>query len=271
MEQLLTKLLEEGALIKQAPLTFIFLWGIGAVVTYLVAKRSVRGQMDDFRQRLVDRDNVIDFLEKKVEIQEKLSAPATAKLPVARVSSLSYSATKEEKLLPPVLELVNFGFEGVVKDASGFFMRGSGDPLVAVAVLDFSLKPISGAVPWTEVQPQIRFKDSQGHITIVGNAIWYGYDKPKVPLRYGVTASLFLASRSPKRDFRTYERDTHRDGPLERKLVGEIVHVEVRLVGEYMDDPRADVFWYFELPKGDIPRIIESTRERFERPNVTKS
>lgn len=255
MEQLLAKLLAEGAVIKQAPLTFIFLWGVGAVVTYIVVKRSVRGQLDDFRQRLVDRDNVIAFLE-KAKIQDKLSEAVTpAKLDRA----------KESALLPPVLELMNFAFEDVAKDGSGFYFRASSNLLFKVAVLDFSLKPISGAVPWTEVQPQTRFKDSEGRITIMGNAIWFGYDKPKVPLRYGVTASLVLASRSPKRDFRTYERDTHGNGPLERQLAGEVLRVEVRLVGEYMDDPRADVFWYFKLIKGDVPRIIASTREEFER------
>jgi len=266
MEQLLAKLLEEGAVIKQAPLMFIFLWGAGAVVTYIVVRRSMRGKLDDFRQWLVDRDNVIAFLEKKIEIQAKLSAPATpAELPAASVSSINESVTKKNELLPPVLDLMHFDFEDVAKDGSGFYFRDNSNLLFKVAVLAFSLKPISGAVPWTEVQPQIRFKDSQGRITIVGNAIWFGYDKPKVPLRYGVTASLVLASRSPKRDFRTYERDTERQGPLERQLGGDVLRVEVRLVGEYMDDPRADVFWYFELIKGDVPKIVRSTREEFER------
>ncbi len=266
MEQLLAKLLEEGAVISQAPLLFFFLWGTGAVVTYLVVKRSLRGQLDDFRQRLADRDNVIGFLEKKLEIQQKLlSTTIAAPTELTSSKAPALNAPTEKQLLPPVLELMHFDFEDVAKDASGFYFRASSNLLFKVAVLDFSLKPISGAVPWTEVQPQIRFKDSQGHITRVGNAIWFGHDKPKVPFRYGVTASLVLASRSPKRDFRTYEGDSHRKGPLERQLAGEVLRVEVRLVGEYMDDPKADVFWYFELIKGDVPTIIKSTREEFER------
>jgi hypothetical protein len=265
VEQLLAKLFEEAAVIKQAPLTFAFLWILGTGVIYLTLRRSLRGQLDDFRQWLVDRDNVIEFLQKKLEIQQKFLEPTITAPPELTATTVpALNAPKEEQLLPPVLELIRFDFEDVAKDGSGSYFRASSNLLFKVAVLDFALKPISGAVPWTEVQPQIRFKDSQGRITLVSDAIWFGHDKPKIPFRYGVTASLVLASRSPKRDFRTYERSSHDTRPLERQLNGETMLAEVRLVGEYMDDPKADLSWYFELTKGDPPRIIKSTREKFE-------
>jgi|SRR5882724_435174 len=261
MDQLIAKLLEEGAVIKQAPITFVFVWGLGALITYVLIKRSIRGQLDDLRKWLTDRDNVITFLEKKLEIQQRLldlQPTVGTELPAVPAD------LKEEKLLPPVLELIHFGFEDVAQDRAGFYFRAVNALICKAAILDFSLKPISGAVPWTEVQPQIFFKDWQGRVTHVNNAIWLGLDKAKVPFRYGITLSLVLAVSSPKRDFRTYERDSHESRPLERQLSGKEVRAQVRLVGEYMDDPRADISWYFKLIKGRVPEIIEITREEFD-------
>jgi hypothetical protein len=167
-------------------------------------------------------------------------------------------------LSPPVLELMHFALDDVAQDEAGCYFRASKDFVGKAAILDFSLKPISGAVPWTEVQPQIRFKDADNNITRVSEAIWLGQDTPKVPFRYGTTRSLIVASRAPKRDFRTYERDSHESRPLERKLNGDVIRVEVRLIGEYMDDPKADILWYFKLIKGEATDIVLSTRDEFE-------
>jgi hypothetical protein len=162
-----------------------------------------------------------------------------------------------------VIELMHIDFEDVVQDENGFYFRVAKGQGFKAAILDFSLKPISGAVPWTEVQPQIRFKDSDDHITRISDAIWLGHKTSKIPLKHGVTGSLVLAIHAPKRDFRTYELQSHTTRPLERKLSGEIIRAEVRLIGEYMDDPRADVSKYFELIKEDTPRIVEITGEQF--------
>lgn len=253
-------------MIKQAPVSFFIVWLIGAVVTIAVVRRQLRGQLDDLRKTIADRDNVITFLEKKVEIHQKLSeAPAPVQLPASTAP-----APPEAKLIPPVLDLLHFDFEDVAKDETGFYFRASQGFVCKAAILDIALSPISGAVPWTEVQPQIRFKDSNDHVTRVSNAIWLAHDKSKLPLRYGVTGNLVLATRLPKRDFRTYERDPHAVRPLERQLSGDVIRAEIRLIGEYKDDPSADKSFYLEIIKGDPPKILESSREQFDKSLAAK-
>lgn len=288
---LLKWLLEEVAVIKQAPLLFGLVWVVGAVITYVLIRRSLRGQLTDLRSQLGDsrahlgdRDNVITFLEKKLELQQKhldvpmqieatlpprivIEAPKENKAISAPAETQPSEAEGKSSLLPPELEKTYSDFEDVEQDEAGFYLRAgkhSTGTLFKAAILDFSLKPISGAVPWTEVQPQIRFKDASNHITSVREAIWHGRDKPKVPFRYGLTRSLMLMIRSPEGDFSTYERDSRRNRPLECVLDGDIIRAEVRLIGEYMDDPRTDVCFYVKLIKGEVPKIVESTQEEFQ-------
>ncbi len=262
-------------MIKQAPLSYGIVWFVGGLITYLLIKRSFRTQINDFRSQLGDRDKVINFLEKKVELQTQFwvsegSSPLlspkieTQEVPTPSLLEPGSIDSKGKQLLSPVLELIHFDFEDVAQDSVGLYFRASKDLVRKAAILHFSLKPISGAVPWTEVQPQIRFKDEHDHITPVSDGIWLGHSKSKVPFRYGITVSLVLATRALKRDFRTYEWDSHESLPLERQLVGDEIRAEVRLVGEYMDDPKADISWYFKLIKGDVPQIILSTREEFD-------
>src|SRR6266498_1836470 len=112
LDSLLTKLLAECAVIKQAPLTFIFVWAVGALVTYITIKRSFRSQLNDFRNWLGDRDSVITFLEKKLELQQKvLDLQPTVPAEPRAISDTSVGVPElkaEKQLLPPVLELMHF-------------------------------------------------------------------------------------------------------------------------------------------------------------------
>lgn len=177
------------------------------------------------------------------------------------------AAPSDQKLLPPILKLMHFAFDDVEKDDSGIYARIGNRRTANVnkaAVLDFSLEPISGSVPWVEAQAQIRFKDASDHPTRVGDPIWLGRDKPKVPFRHGETQSLVVTVCSAGTDFTTYEHQRRMDRPLERPLQGDMIRAEVTLVGEYMNDPQLSVSWYFKLTNGDRPTIEPITREQFE-------
>lgn len=133
MEQLLAKLFEEAGVIKQAPLSFAFVWGLGLLIIYLMVRRSFQARLADFRGWLADRDNVIAFLEKR----QGLTGAGTP------------TDEKKKDLSSPVIELMHFDFEDVIQDESGFYFKVAKGQGLKAAILDFSLKPVSGAVPWT--------------------------------------------------------------------------------------------------------------------------
>lgn len=170
-------------------------------------------------------------------------------------------------LLPPVLRLMHFAFDDVEPDERGIYARVGKELTTSsftAAILDFSLEPISGAAPWVEAQAQIRFKDASNHQTRVGDPIWLGRDKPKVPFRYGETQSLVVAICFPGENVSTYETQRRSSRPLERVLQGSVIRAEIGLVGEYMSDPKLNVSWYFRLTGGTCPTIEMITRDEFE-------
>jgi len=179
----------------------------------------------------------------------------------------SQAAQPKQELLQPVLKLMHFAFDDVEKNDSGIYAR-VGKEFTNIsyiaAIVDFSLEPISGAAPWVEAHAQIRFKDSRNHTTRVGEPMWLGRDKAKVPFRYGETQSLVLAVCFLSDGFSTYEHQHTSQRPLERTLQGDVIRAEVTLIGEYMSDPKFSLTWYFKLSKQGHPTIEIITQEEFE-------
>ncbi|MDX6528957.1 MAG: hypothetical protein QOH41_1247 [Blastocatellia bacterium] len=259
MTWLIDQLAKEWAVIKQAPLSFVIISTLAVVLAFTLVKYI-------FQERLRHKDDLINSLERKLALSGSAST-----------GEVETSGSQTTDLLAPELELLHEYFVDVGKTEWGVYFQVGSDftgRVFKAALLDFNFRAIPGSVPWVEVRAQIIFNDVNNQRMHLIDGIWHGRDSVEVPFRPGEKRSLVIATCTPGSHFGTYEHRMRDPGrpvvkpflcPLERKIDEDSVHVQVRLTGKYMDNPRFNEFWCFKLSRVGQLAIQKITPEEFEK------
>jgi hypothetical protein len=138
-----------------------------------------------------------------------------------------------------------------------------------IALADFHMEPVEDSERWVEVRTNITFHDMGFETRLrVNDGVWLHSDKISLAFHRGETKTLVVALLSPK-GILAYEHHLNEPGrnpkntylkPLIKPVNEERSFVEVRLIGEYLDQLRLDrTFWYeiFKSTKWEIRRVTE--------------